>query len=155
MLSPRFSLAAARLRALAILIALLATFTAISAGSPAEAATAFQKRVVVEASHHSGAPYKYGAAGPARFDCSGFTMYVFSRFGKRLPHNSASQYRAVHHVAKNQMAPGDLIFFRNSSGSINHVAIYAGAGRMWHAPHSGTVVKLAAIYSSNYVVGRV
>ena len=53
------------------------------------------------------------------------------------------------------MAPGDLIFFRNSSGRISHVGIYAGGGKFWHAPRSGTVVKLAAIYSSNYVVGRI
>jgi cell wall-associated NlpC family hydrolase len=149
------SLAAARVRAAAVLLSLVSAFVLIGAASPAQAATAFQKRVVAEASHHSGAPYKYGAAGPTRFDCSGFTRYVFSRFGKSLPHSSAAQYSAVHHVAKSQMAPGDLIFFRNSSGRINHVAIYAGAGRMWHAPHSGAVVKLAAIYSSNYVVGRV
>jgi cell wall-associated NlpC family hydrolase len=140
---------------MAVLIVMVSAFTALGTATPAEAATAFQKRVVTEASHHAGAPYKYGAAGPTRFDCSGFTMYVFSRFGKRLPHSSASQYSAVHHVAKNQMAPGDLIFFRNSSGRISHVAIYAGAGKMWHAPRAGTVVKLAAIYSSNYVVGRV
>ena len=155
MLSPRCSLAAARLRAIAVLIALVSAFTALGTATPAEAATAFQKRVVAEASHHSVAPYKYGAAGPTRFDCSGFTMYVFSRFGKRLPHSSAAQYSAVHHVAKNQMAPGDLIFFRSSSGRITHVGIYAGAGKFWHAPRAGTVVKLAPIYSSNYVVGRV
>ncbi|MCW2542474.1 MAG: glycoside hydrolase [Frankiales bacterium] len=155
MLSPRHSLVTARLRAVTVLLALVSSFVLLGTSSPAEAATAFQKRVVTEASHHSGAPYRYGSSGPTRFDCSGFTLYVFSRFGKRLPHSSAAQYNAVHHVAKSQMAPGDLIFFRNSSGQISHVAIYAGAGKMWHAPHSGTVVKLAPIYSSNYVVGRV
>ena len=155
MLTPRTSLAAARLRAVAVLLTLLSSFVLLGTASPAQAATAFQKRVVTEASNHRGAPYQYGATGPTRFDCSGFTRYVFSRFGKSLPHSSAAQYSAVHHVAKNEMAPGDLIFFRNSSGRIDHVGIYAGGGKMWHAPHSGTVVKLAAIYSANYVVGRV
>jgi cell wall-associated NlpC family hydrolase len=154
-LSPRHSLVAARLRAVAILVTLMSSVVLLGTASPAEAATAFQKRVVTEAAHHRGAPYKYGAAGPTRFDCSGFTRYVFGRFGKSLPHSSAAQYSSVHHVAKAKMAPGDLIFFRNSSGHISHVAIYAGAGKMWHAPRAGSVVKLAPIYSSNYVVGRV
>jgi cell wall-associated NlpC family hydrolase len=153
--SPRCALTAARLRAVALLVTLTAGFTAVGSAAPAEAATAFQKRVVAEASHHRGAAYKDGAAGPTRFDCSGFTMYVFSRFGKRLPHSSAAQYNAVHHVAKSKLAPGDLVFFRSSSGRINHVGIYAGAGKMWHAPKPGSVVKLAPLYSANYVVGRV
>ena len=80
---------------------------------------------------------------------------MFSRFGKRLPHNAAQQYGAIRHISKGSLAVGDLLFFRNSSGRISHVAIYAGSGRMWHSPHSGTVVKLASVYSSNYVVGRV
>ena len=73
----------------------MSAFTVLGTASPAEAATAYQQRVVAEAAKHRGAPYQYGAAGPTRFDCSGFTMYVFSRFGKRLPHSSAAQYSAV------------------------------------------------------------
>ena len=153
MSTPRFALAAARFRAAAIVLVLTASFGILGTQSPAEAAT-FGSRVIVEASHHKGAPYSYGAAGPTRFDCSGFTRYVFSRFGRNLPHNAAQQYSVVHHISKANKQPGDLLFFRNSSGRISHVAIYAGNGNMWHAPHSGTVVKLVKIYSSNYLVGR-
>ena len=154
MTTPRMSLAAARVRAAAIVVLLVASFGILGTQAPAQAAT-YQSRVLAEAAHHRGQPYVYGAAGPTRFDCSGFTKYVFSRFGRNLPHNAASQYSVVRHITKAHMAPGDLIFFRNSSGHITHVAIYAGNGNMWHAPHSGTVVKLAKIYSSNYVVGRI
>ena len=127
-----------------------------SSGTRRSPATTFGQRVVQEASRHQGKPYAYGAVGPSRFDCSGFTLYVFSRFGKRLPHNSADQYTApgVQHIAKTSKQPGDLIFIKNSSGRIYHVGVYAGNGKFWHSPKAGDHVRLAAIYSSNYVVGR-
>ncbi|MGB8652343.1 MAG: NlpC/P60 family protein [Mycobacteriales bacterium] len=148
------TLSRARTRAYALLLLLVASFGVVGANAPANAAT-YQSRVVTEAAHHHGQPYKWAAAGPTRFDCSGFTLYVFSRFGKHLPHNAARQYSSVRHIARRYMKPGDLIFMRNSSGRIYHVGIYAGGGRMWHAPHSGDVVRLARIYSNSYVVGRV
>jgi cell wall-associated NlpC family hydrolase len=154
----------ARLRASALLLLIASIFGAVFTASPAQAATgSWRSQVAAEASKHRGAPYQWGAAGPSRFDCSGFTMYVYKHFGKSLPHQSSQQYASMHHVAKNQKVPGDLLFFRNSSGRISHVAIYAGPSRMeatknkpmmWHSPHSGDVVKVVPIYSSNYVVGR-
>lgn len=137
---------------LTLLVALFGSLL-VSTGSTAEATTP-GTAAVQEASRHNGAPYVYGATGPTRFDCSGYTMYVFSRFGKRLPHSSSAQYSAVTHIAKSSMQVGDLLFFRSSSGSIGHVSIYAGSGRMWDAPKSGDHVRLRAIYSSNYSVGR-
>jgi cell wall-associated NlpC family hydrolase len=101
-----------------------------------------------------GDPYSYGADGPHRFDCSGFTRYVFGRLGHSLAHNSGAQYGEVRHISKSHARIGDLIFF-GSSGSIYHVGIYAGHGRIWHAPHSGDHVRLQAIWTSSYVVGRV
>jgi cell wall-associated NlpC family hydrolase len=143
----------ARLRAVSVLVLLLSALGVAQTAVPADAMT-HEAAVVNEAAHHRGAPYQYGAAGPSRFDCSGFTRYVFQKFHRNLPHNAAQQYSSVTHIAKSRMRAGDLLFFRNSSGRISHVAIYAGQGNMWHAPHSGTVVKLVKIYSSNYVVGR-
>lgn len=146
---------ARRLLTSTLLLAALSA-TGLFAPTPARATTIGQ-RVVYEASRHQGQPYVYGATGPTRFDCSGFTLYVFSRFGKRLPHNSAQQYTAtgVRHIAKSSRALGDLIFMRNSSGRITHVGIYAGSNRWWVAPKSGERVKLQTLYSSNYSVGRV
>ncbi len=148
------SLLGARCRASALLVVLTASLGIVGTAGPAEAST-YQSRIINEAAHHRGQPYQWGSAGPTRFDCSGFTKYVFSRFGKNLPHNAAQQYDVVHHVAKSSMAVGDLLFFRESSGRIGHVGIYAGGGKMWHSPHSGDVVRLSTIYSSNYVVGRI
>jgi cell wall-associated NlpC family hydrolase len=148
-----------RLRASAVLLLLLASLGIVGTAAPAQAATAqtsatYQHKVITEASRHKGAPYQYGASGPSRFDCSGYTRYVFAKLHKSLPHNAAQQYSGVRHVARNKLQAGDLLFFRNSSGRISHVAIYAGGGYMWHAPHSGTVVKRVKVYSNNYVIGR-
>lgn len=119
-----------------------------------EARPAFGSQVVTEASTHRGKPYQWGATGPYRFDCSGFTLYVFGKFGKSLPHNSGQQYQSVRHIAKSDKRVGDLIF-TYGSGGIYHVGIYAGNGEIWHSPHSGDVVKRSAMWSSSYYVGRV
>jgi len=102
-----------------------------------------------------GRPYHYGAVGPRSFDCSGFTRYVFGRAVHRsLPHSSAAQYRLSHKIAKSAIRPGDLVFFV-SGGHVYHVGIYAGHGLIWHAPHTGDHVRLAAISTSSWVAGRV
>ena len=144
---------ARRIPALLLLLTALFGTLLVASGSPADATTP-GSAYVQEASRHNGAPYAYGADGPSRFDCSGFTKYVFSRFGKSLPHSSSAQYNAVRHIAKSSKQVGDLLFFRSSSGSITHVGIYAGGSSMWDAPKSGDHVRHRAIYSSNYLVGR-
>ena len=114
----------------------------------------FGQRAIQEAARHRGKPYQWGATGPDRFDCSGFTLYVFSRLGKSLPHNSEQQEAATTPIAISQMRPGDLIFTR-TNGRIGHVGIYAGDGMMWHSPKAGDVVKFSAIYTRNITAGRV
>ena len=118
------------------------------------ASSAFPQRLMEEAARHRGKPYQWGAVGPHRFDCSGFTLYVYGRFGKSLPHNSRQQYAVSRKVAKSEKRVGDLIFTYNSSG-IHHVAIYAGNGYIWHSPRSGDVVKHSKMWSNSYYVGRV
>ena len=139
----------------AVLLTAALTPVGVLAAAPADAATLGQQ-AVSEASRHRGQPYVYGAVGPNRFDCSGFTLYVYGRLGKRLPHNSAQQYSssAVWHVSKSSKAVGDLLFMKNSSGRITHVGIYTGSDRWWVATSSGSDVKLQTLYSSNYVVAR-
>lgn len=111
------------------------------------------QQLVQEASRHNGAPYQYGAAGPSAFDCSGFTMYVAGRLGRRLAHSAAEQYNQVAHVPAGQQQPGDLIFFHDGSG-IYHVGFYAGSGKIWAATHTGDYVRLENIWTSSYYVGR-
>ena len=139
--------------AVAVMITLFSTLLVGLGGGSADAGTIGQQ-AVSEASRHQGQPYVYGAAGPTRFDCSGFTLYVYGRFGKRLAHSASTQYSQTRHIAKYSKAVGDLIFMRESSGRIGHVGIYAGGNRWWVAPKSGDHVKLQTLYSTNYVVGR-
>ena len=112
------------------------------------------ERVLAEARRHEGAPYSYGAAGPRRFDCSGFTMYVFGRFGISLPHSSSGQASVTTHIPDAQKQPGDLIFTYRG-GTIGHVGIYAGGTRMWAAVETGDVVRLEDFAGRAYQVGRV
>ena len=144
-----------RLAALATSVALLGPVAGVVTAAPAQAATLGQ-RAVVEAAHHYGQAYRYGAAGPTRFDCSGLTMYVFHRLGRSLPHSSASQYnaRGVRHISRASLQVGDLVFTLRS-GSIRHVGIYAGSNLMWAATQTGDVVRKQSMSGRTLVFGRV
>jgi cell wall-associated NlpC family hydrolase len=101
-----------------------------------------------------GHPYRYGAAGPWAFDCSGYTQYVLKQQRIRLNRTAAGQYRQTRHLAKKSGRVGDLVFFYNSSG-VYHVGIYAGRATMWAAPHTGAVVRHQKIYGTNWKIGRI
>jgi cell wall-associated NlpC family hydrolase len=98
-----------------------------------------------------GKPYRWAAAGPSSFDCSGLVQFVYRRVGVSLPRTTTAQYAASIHISRSQMRPGDLIFV----DGLGHVGIYAGFGFMWHAPHTGDHVRLSLIWDRNYRVARV
>lgn len=102
-----------------------------------------------------GRPYRWGAAGPNAFDCSGLTMYVYGKLGVSLPHSSSAQYYCGRRVSYDELAPGDLVFFARRSGRISHVGIYVGGGMMIHAPQTGDVVKVVPLSSHGGYVGAV
>ncbi|MCY6957786.1 C40 family peptidase [Clostridium brassicae] len=79
-----------------------------------------------------GKPYVWAAAGPTSFDCSGFTLYVYNRFGYSLPHYTGYQVELGESVSKQNLKIGDLIFF-NTTGLNSHVGIYIGSGKFIHA----------------------
>ena len=87
-----------------------------------------------------GDKYVFGAAGMTTWDCSGLTMRAFKAAGVSLPHSSRAQYRYGKAIPKNQLQPGDLVFFGKP---ISHVAIYLGPDRMLTAPRKGSQVKIA------------
>ncbi|WP_229075047.1 C40 family peptidase [Actinoplanes sp. DH11] len=125
-----------------------------AAASKAAKSKAAGKRVVTEAARHKGKKYKFGAAGPKRFDCSGYTKYVYKKAaGKKLPHKANSQQRYGKAVSKSAKRPGDLIIIRKGSRG-THAGIYAGGGKMWSAPRTGKTVSKQKIWSKNYVVRR-
>jgi cell wall-associated NlpC family hydrolase len=105
-------------------------------GNPARAP---RSGVVQIALKYLGSPYQWGASGPRRFDCSGFTMFVYAQVGVSLPHSSRAQINSGARVSQSNLRPGDLVFF---GSPIHHVGIYIGGGRMVHSPHTGDVVSI-------------
>jgi cell wall-associated NlpC family hydrolase len=96
--------------------------------------------VLATADRYVGTRYRYGGDTPAEgFDCSGFVQFVFGRHGVELPRTSSEQASAGRAAPRKIAAlqPGDLMFFAASGRGVDHVAIYAGAGRIIHAS-SGT-----------------
>jgi cell wall-associated NlpC family hydrolase len=99
-------------------------------------------KVVAFAFGQLGKPYRWGAAGPRSYDCSGLALAAWNAAGVGLPHNAARQYNAITHLSRSDLRPGDLVFFY---GPISHVGIYIGAGRMIHAPEYGENVRVSRI----------
>jgi peptidoglycan DL-endopeptidase CwlO len=110
--------------------------------------------VVGIAMQYLGVPYVWGGASPGGFDCSGFVMYVYAQVGVSLPHNAAAQYGYGVPVSRDQLQPGDLVFFNG----LGHMGMYIGGGQFIHAPHTGDVVKISSLsdswYASTYVGAR-
>ncbi|OAT79292.1 LysM peptidoglycan-binding domain-containing C40 family peptidase [Desulfotomaculum copahuensis] len=95
--------------------------------------------VLAKADSLQGKRYVYGASGPNSFDCSGFTRYVFQSAGISLPHNAAEQYQYGRYVPRDDLKPGDLVFFSSYGRGIDHVGIYAGNDSFISATTSGGV----------------
>ena len=114
----------------------------------------FGNVVVARAAAQKGKPYRWGAAGPNAFDCSGLVTYVMKKAGvKGLPRTSSAMSNQVRHISRSTKKRGDLVFFA-SGGRVHHVAIYAGSGKIWDAPGAGRSVRKVKIWSSSYMVGR-
>ncbi len=109
-----------------------------SAGA-ARAAIAYAERQL-------GKPYVFGATGPSTFDCSGLTMRAWEAAGRNIPRLAASQYIAIQHISAGDLRPGDLVFWGSSPGSIYHVAMYIGGGRIIQAPRPGRSVEIQSLY---------
>ena len=140
----------------------LATATLVAA----YASTAFrmesvpmQARTVVSwAEEQLGKPYQWGAAGPGSFDCSGLTMDALAQAGIAVPHNANAQWQQTqaHQIAGSQLAPGDLVFYAGSDGSLTapgHVGIYVGNGEIIDAPYTAADVRFDRLASISGYVG--
>jgi peptidoglycan DL-endopeptidase CwlO len=95
-----------------------------------------------------GDPYVWGAVGPSEFDCSGLVMWAYAQVGISLPHYTGSQWNSGVHVSRNDLEPGDLVFFFSN---ISHVGMYIGNGLMIDAPNFREVVRVEPIYWSAFV----
>lgn len=106
--------------------------------------------IVAVANTLVGAPYQFGGADAAGFDCSGLALYVYERVGIAIPRTAAAQQRAARVVPAAQLAPGDLVFFHIHVRTVDHVGIYSGGGRFIHAPRAGHAVEYADLYKGFY-----
>ncbi len=132
-----------------LLVPLLATIAACAPfrpGLPGDTpATDPGQAVLRAAESRLGAPYRYGGAGPEAFDCSGLVAYAYRQIGVSVPRTAAEQFAAAAPVPRDDLRPGDLVFFRLESRSVSHVGIYAGDDRFVHAPQRGGQVRMASL----------
>jgi hypothetical protein len=105
-----------------------------------------------------GKKYLWGGEGRAdqggRFDCSGLTQASYASVGVGLPRVANDQWNAGPHPGRDQLLPGDLVFFAydlNDPRTIHHVGIYVGGGFMIDAPHTGAVIRFDPIDSADYI----
>jgi hypothetical protein len=96
--------------------------------------------------------YRYGGTSPTGFDCSGFTRYIFGKFGFSIPHKAAEQARLGSPVSKNELLPCDLVFFtgRIASTAVNHVGIYIGHDQFIHAASGPGSVCISSLNEKYY-----
>ena len=123
---------------------------ATSSGSSNSAATYSSGTLIAYASNFLGVPYVWGGTTPSGFDCSGFVQYVFAHFNVSLPRVAADQQKVGTYVSRENLQPGDLVFFGDPA---HHVGIYVGNGCMINAPHTGDVVRIAPL-NSDFSYGR-
>ena len=90
-----------------------------------------------------GTPYVWAGASPGGFDCSGLVMYSYAQMGVSLPHSSYAMWGVGTPVPRDQLQPGDIVFFNG----LGHVGIYIGGGEYVHAPHTGTTVQVSSLDS--------
>jgi hypothetical protein len=102
--------------------------------------------IVSEALRHVGTPYEWGGEDTDGFDCSGLVKYVYGRRGLALPHNVGAQYRLGQPVSRDDLEPGDVVFFDR----LRHNGIYIGNGKFVHATKTGDVVKVSSLDESWY-----
>lgn len=110
------------------------------------------------AKQYLGTPYVWGGTTPNGFDCSGLVQYVYAQNGINIPRVSQDQYKSGASVAKENLQPGDLVFFTGYTkdpSNPGHVGMYVGNGEYLHAPKTGDVVKVSSLSDrSDYVGAR-
>ena len=114
--------------------------TAVNTAARATSPAAMRKAAVSNALSKLGAPYRWGAAGPNAFDCSGLVKWSFGNAGKALPRASRAMAGVGTAVARAKLQPGDLVFFYQP---ISHVGIYIGNDKIVHASQEGQPVKIS------------
>lgn len=143
-------------------LAALIAFAGLAAFGQAQSASAATKadNILNLGKKYLGVKYRFGAPSgrTSSFDCSSFTQYIFGKYGIKLPRTSSSQAKKGKYVSKSNLKKGDLVFFSVSKkGRVNHVAVYAGNGRILHtygAPGVTYSSLSASHWKSHYITAR-
>ena len=110
-------------------------------GSSVGARPAWTSELLASALALRGTPYRNGGIDPKGFDCSGFVRYVFAQVGQPLPREVRDQFAVGTPVKREEVQPGDLVFFQTVSPGASHVGIALGNDEFVHAPSSRGVVR--------------
>jgi cell wall-associated NlpC family hydrolase len=110
--------------------------------SPSWSSTA--QEIILHAISQTGVKYKYGGIAPdSGFDCSGFVRYVFQQAANlTLPHGARAISQVGTKVSKDELQPGDLVFFNTLRSVTSHVGIYVGNNRFIHSPSAGGTISV-------------
>lgn len=124
--------------------------TAPQLGQAIHHATDHAHELVRNALQFLGVPYRFGgSSADTGFDCSGFVRATFEQaLGLMLPRRAAEQAAATHKIGKDELQPGDLVFFNTLRRAYSHVGIYLGGGQFIHAPRSGANVRIESMDTS-------
>ena len=98
-----------------------------------------------------GKPYVFGSDGPGSYDCSGLTKAAWATVGVTLDHYTKDQYGETKPISRDELQPGDLVFF--FPPTMHHVGIYVGNGFVVHAPHTGDHVRMAVMDKVGTIAG--
>ncbi|KAA0566573.1 NlpC/P60 family protein [Bacillus sp. CH30_1T] len=121
--------------------------------SEADIPKATQEDLLETAKKFLGLRYLWAGVSGFGFDCSGFTYSIHKAFGITLPRDSSPQSQNGKEVNKDEIQPGDLLFFasNNGSGSVHHVSMYIGDGLMIHAPNASKNVEIIPLNTPGYI----
>lgn len=108
------------------------------------------EKVVEYAKRFLGVDYVFGGSSPSGFDCSGFTMYAYKSAGVNLPHTASGQSNLGVAVSKDELVPGDLVFFETYKSGVSHAGIYIGSGKFIHASSGKGYVTINNLSDSYY-----
>ena len=109
-----------------------------------------RQNIVNTAIKYLGAPYKWGATGPNAFDSSGLIWSTYKNNGITLPRVSFDMYNVGEPISKEELLPGDVVFFQGYKKGPSHATIFAGEGRFIHSPSAGKTVSIDKLLNDKY-----